>query len=316
MMKIDVLLATYNGSKFVKEQITSVLTNFDKLSGFDCRLLISDDGSTDDTITIINELEQVDSRIILIDNEKKGGVRQNFNYLINNCDADYAFFCDQDDLWLPNKMSIFLDRFFLVEKDYSGPVLVHSDLCVADKNLSPVNISMFEYQKINKMPSFTELIVSNSVTGCVMACNRTLISEIKRSCISNSIMHDWYIGIYAAAYGRISFIDNSLILYRQHGGNQVGAKSFSTKDILNIIGLKDKLSTARISVKKTHEQAKLFFNDFGKDLEPIKRKDLQDYIDSFDKNLLCRAKLFFQRGFRKTGRLRNFIFFLVYILKF
>ncbi|BBQ88598.1 TPA: glycosyltransferase family 2 protein [Klebsiella quasipneumoniae subsp. quasipneumoniae] len=315
MIKIDVLLATYNGSKFVKEQITSVLANFDKLPGVNCRLLISDDGSSDDTIAIINELELVDSRIILIDKTKKGGVRQNFNYLINNCDADYVFFCDQDDLWLPNKMSIFLDRFLLVEKDYSGPVLVHSDLCVADKNLSPMNISMFEYQKINKMPSFTELIISNSITGCVMACNRTLICEIKKSHISNSIMHDWYVGIYAAAYGRISFIDSSLILYRQHGGNQVGAKSFSTKDIFNFVGIKDKLADARLSVQKTHEQAKLFYNDFGNDLEPNKRKDLHDYIDSFDTNFLCRLKLFSQRGFRKTGRLRNFIFFLVYILK-
>ncbi|PLN98221.1 glycosyltransferase, partial [Klebsiella michiganensis] len=131
MIKIDVLLATYNGSKFVKEQIASVLTNFDKLSGVNCRLLVSDDGSSDNTVTIINELERDDSRITLVDKAKKGGVRQNFNYLINNCDADYIFFCDQDDLWLPNKMSIFLDRFLLIEKDYTGPVLVHSDLCVA-----------------------------------------------------------------------------------------------------------------------------------------------------------------------------------------
>ncbi|HED2737217.1 glycosyltransferase family 2 protein [Klebsiella michiganensis] len=316
MIKIDVLLATYNGSKFVKEQIASVLTNFDKLSGVNCRLLVSDDGSSDNTVTIINELERDDSRITLVDKAKKGGVRQNFNYLINNCDADYIFFCDQDDLWLPNKMSIFLDRFLLIEKDYTGPVLVHSDLCVADKNLSPVNISMFDYQKINKRPSFTELIVSNSVTGCVMACNRSLLNDIKNSQISNSIMHDWYVGIYAAAFGRISFIDNSLILYRQHGGNQVGAKSFSTKDIFNIVGVKDKLSAARLSVQKTHEQAILFFDEFGEKLESDKRKDLQDFIASFHTDFLCRLKLFLRRGFRKTGRLRNCIFFLVYVLKF
>lgn len=315
MMKVDVLLATYNGSKFVKEQIISVLANFDKLRGVNCRLLISDDGSSDDTISIVEELVSKDSRIMLIDINKKGGVKQNFSYLINHCDADYVFFCDQDDLWLPNKMQVFLDRFFLVEENYIGPVLVHSDLCVADKDLSPVNVSMFKYQKINKSPTFSELIVSNSITGCVMACNRTLIEAVKKSNIAYSIMHDWYAGIYASGFGHISYIDKSLILYRQHGGNQVGAKSFSVKDIFNFVGVKDKVTTARLSVRKTQEQAKLFFNEFGDALEPIKKKDLQDYIDSFDSNFRCRLKLFFLRKFRKTGYLRNCVFFFIYILK-
>ncbi|MCC2037917.1 glycosyltransferase family 2 protein, partial [Raoultella ornithinolytica] len=282
MKKIEVLLATYNGEKFVREQIYSVLNNFDKISGYECKILVSDDKSTDKTVQIIKSLQEQEPRILFLDGEKKGGVRSNFYYLLEHADADYVFFCDQDDLWLPDKISVFLERFKSEEVSYNGPILVHSDLCVADANLSPINVSMFDYQKINKNPSFVELIVSNSVTGCVMACNRELIEGVKKSQIQNSIMHDWYIGLYASAFGRILFIEKSFILYRQHGGNQVGAKSFLIKDIFNLKGLRGKVKNASDSVIKTKKQAELFFSDFNEKLDKANKDILNSYISSFE----------------------------------
>ncbi|WP_407216510.1 glycosyltransferase family 2 protein [Escherichia coli] len=281
MTKIDVLLATYNGEKYVKEQISSVLNNFDKLKNSECTILISDDGSTDNTVDIIKRMSEEDPRILFLDGNKKG-VKYNFNYLIQHTDADYVFFCDQDDLWLPNKMHIFMDRFNIEEVNFNGPILVHSDLCVADNNLSPINVSMFDYQMINKSPNLAELLVSNSVTGCVMACNKKLIDGIKLSQISNSIMHDWYIALYASSFGVISFVDKALILYRQHGGNQVGAKSFSLKDVIKFSGIKDKLVNARRSVLNTRDQSALFISDFGDKLSMEKKIILESYINSFN----------------------------------
>lgn len=316
MKKIEVLLATYNGEKFVREQIYSVLNNFDKISGYECKILVSDDKSTDKTVQIIKSLQEQEPRILFLDGEKKGGVRSNFYYLLEHTDADYVFFCDQDDLWLPDKISVFLERFKSEEVSYNGPILVHSDLCVADANLSPINVSMFDYQKINKNPSFVELIVSNSVTGCVMACNRELIEGVKKSQIQNSIMHDWYIGLYASAFGRILFIEKSFILYRQHGGNQVGAKSFLIKDIFNLKGLRGKVKNASDSVIKTKKQAELFFSDFNEKLDKANKDILNSYISSFEEGqFFKRLKLFLFKDVNKKGLLRNIVFFFIYVFK-
>ncbi|MDX7359173.1 glycosyltransferase family 2 protein [Escherichia coli] len=309
------LLATYNGEKYVKEQISSVLNNFDKLKNSECTILISDDGSTDNTVDIIKRMSEEDPRILFLDGNKKGGVKYNFNYLIQHTDADYVFFCDQDDLWLPNKMHIFMDRFNIEEVNFNGPILVHSDLCVADNNLSPINVSMFDYQMINKSPNLAELLVSNSVTGCVMACNKKLIDGIKLSQISNSIMHDWYIALYASSFGVISFVDKALILYRQHGGNQVGAKSFSLKDVIKFSGIKDKLVNARRSVLNTRDQSALFISDFGDKLSMEKKIILESYINFFNGGVLNRMNLFFYKRVRKTSFLRNLVFFLIYVTK-
>ncbi|MCC3703428.1 glycosyltransferase family 2 protein [Rouxiella badensis] len=314
MRKINVILATYNGEKYVTEQIQSILLNFEHLPEYDCHILVSDDNSSDNTSAIIQRFNQQDPRIELLDNGKKGGPRENFNYLIANTDADYTFFSDQDDLWLPNKMRLFIDRFIELEQQQSGPILLHSDLCVADKNLSPVHISMFTYQNLNRNPDFAALIVSNSVTGCVMALNRELLIETQNSRISESIMHDWYIALLASSTGRISFLDNSLILYRQHGNNQVGAKSASLGDMLFGASMKKKMEQTRISVQKTRAQAQLFLDDYGQVLKSADKALLTAYIESFEKGIFSRFKLFSSHGIRKSGSVRNVFFFIFYVL--
>lgn len=313
MKKIDVILAAYNGEKYIRQQIQSVLMNFDSLPEYDCRILISDDSSSDSTTAIVAGLSAHDNRIQLLDNSKKGGVRQNFHYLILHSDADYTFFCDQDDLWLPGKMAIFMQTF--AQHNDEEPLLLHSDLCVADGHLSPIHPSMFVYQHINKNPDLAALMVSNSVTGCVMACNRALMEKTKASQVEHSIMHDWYIALLAVATGKIAFIDNALILYRQHGNNQVGAKAFSLGELLKSKAWRAKLATARQSIEKTRDQAALFLNDFSSVMKPEDRRLMHAYVDSFNGGVGARAKLFFSSGIRKNGLLRNLFFFWLYVLK-
>ncbi|ARS98988.1 glycosyltransferase family 2 protein [Klebsiella pneumoniae] len=316
MEKVDVILASYNGDKYIAEQIRSILSNFDKLAGYDCRLLISDDSSNDNTIEVINTFVENDERITIVNMQKKGGVKENFYHLIVKTDADYVFFSDQDDFWLPDKMRIFLERFKILENDHTAdvkkPILIHSDLCVADNVLSPVHRSMFSYQKLNKNPTFAELLVSNSVTGCVMACNKSLIEIAKKNNLTNAIMHDWYIGLLASCYGQIDFIDKPMILYRQHDNNQVGAKEFTLNALLSVENVISILRKAKQSVRKTKEQAELFlFNNSS--IMTNERKILESYISSFNKTYLARAKLFFTGGIRKNGFLRNLMFFFIYV---
>ncbi|HBE9080904.1 glycosyltransferase family 2 protein [Serratia fonticola] len=314
MKTIEVILASYNGCNYIREQIFSILSNFDKLNDFECKLLVSDDGSTDSTVEIIEDLKKSDDRIFLVNKNKKGGVKLNFACLINASNADYVFFSDQDDLWLPDKISLFIERFNEVELNFNGPILVHSDLTVTNKNLSPINASMFEYQNINKSPSFSELIVSNSITGCVMACNRELISILKSCKIKDSIMHDWYAGLCASAFGVISFVDQPLILYRQHGANQVGAKSFALVDLIKTDSIKDKLRQTKKSIVRTQSQAEIFLSDFTTTLDDDKKILLKSYIESFNAGVFNRANLFFYKQFKKKGNLRNIFFFVFYVL--
>ncbi|MEG3132162.1 glycosyltransferase family 2 protein [Rouxiella sp. T17] len=313
MKKINVILATYNGAKYVTEQIQSILLNFSHLPEYDCRLLVSDDSSSDETTAIINRFNEQDPRISLLDNGKKGGVRENFNHLIMHTSADYTFFSDQDDLWLPNKMRLFMDRFVEMEQQKQGPILLHSDLCVADKNLSPIHISMFTYQNLDRHPSLGKLMVNNSVTGCVMACNHELFDKARNSRIGESIMHDWYMAMLAQAIGRVGFIDNSMILYRQHGNNVLGAQSASLGALLSV-SFKSRFFKARDIIRRTRTQAQLFLDDFSPALKPEDRKLLTDYVESFEKGFMARFKLFSSKGVHKTGFLRNASFFVFYVL--
>ncbi|VDR25999.1 putative glycosyl transferase [Raoultella terrigena] len=315
MKKLDVILASYNGERYIKDQILSVLTCFEHVHNMECRILISDDSSLDNTVSVLQEICNHDSRVQLLDSDKKGGVKFNFHHLMLNTDADYIFFSDQDDYWLPEKINLFLNKMMESESENPGPVLVHSDLCVTDENLSPVNVSMFNYQNLNKTPSFTELLISNSVTGCVMACNKELIDSVKHGKIEESIMHDWYVALYASAFGRIEFIDHSMILYRQHSNNQVGAKAFTLKKLISSDGYKNQIKNARDSVYKTKAQAQLFYDDFGLLLNVSDKNILEKFISTFDGSFLGRLNLFLNKKIRKKGFLRNLVFFFIYVVR-
>lgn len=313
MKKINVLLATYNGSKYLTEQVNSVLANFEYLKGYDCKIIISDDASTDDTVSIIEGICEKCSEVTFLGSERKGGVKSNFQYLIMNSDADYIFFCDQDDLWLPMKMKIFIENFHKLEDEGLTKILLHSDLCVADKNLSPIHVSMFQYQCINDNPSFSQLLISNSVTGCVMAIDKYLLDVVKAGNINNSIMHDWYIALIAITHGALVYIPKSLILYRQHENNQVGAKSFSLSEIFKISSFKLKVESAIRSINKTKSQATIFKNNFSDAINPYDLDILNRYIDSFNGNFLQRLELFVCCKMKKKGFLRNIVFFSLYV---
>ncbi|MEE3660422.1 glycosyltransferase family 2 protein [Brenneria sp. g21c3] len=313
--RIDVLLASYNGSKFIEEQIESLIINFKKITEYNCRILLSDDGSTDRTLELIKEMEcRYPEFVCFLDGKKKGGVRENFNFLINSTDADYVFFCDQDDFWLPNKMKLFMEEFQKLDTD-NEPTLIHSDLCVVDDKLCPINISMFDYQKINKNPTLKEIIVSNSVTGCVMACNKKLIDLAKKSDLSKSIMHDWYIAILAFAFGNVRFINSPLILYRQHGENGVGAKKMTLSSVLEKNSLSEIIEKSIKSLTDTKKQAELIIINYGDMLGNKELSVLNEYVNSFSYSFPHRFWFYLCGGVRKFGMLRKAGIFLVYILR-
>lgn len=225
---VEILLATHNGERFVSEQIDSIRAQKHK----NWRLLISDDCSSDGTLSIIRRYASEDSRICVVSSGVRfGGAKENFFALLSRSEAPYCMFCDQDDVWLPEKISKSLAELQKLEVKYGNdvPLLVFCDMKVVDRGLGIVYDS-FE-RSSNYDPSrlaFNQIIALNVAAGCCQCFNHELvIRSLNVADLTGVEYHDWWAMLVAAAFGDIYFIDEPLSLYRQHGENEVGANSYS-----------------------------------------------------------------------------------------
>jgi glycosyltransferase involved in cell wall biosynthesis len=229
---IQILLATYNGASYLEAQLDSLLKQTNKK----WTLLIHDDGSTDQTLAILLRYQRQypDLIEILSDELSFGNACDNFTHLLNASTADYVMFCDQDDVWLPQKIEKTFNRMQALELLHIGiPIVVHTDLAVVDETLGSIAPSMFEYQGLSKsINGLLQILANNSVTGCTMIVNRRAI-DVSLPILPCAVMHDWWIAANVVKYhGIVEFIDEPLIQYRQHGSNAVGAKK---KSIFSIV---------------------------------------------------------------------------------
>ena len=208
---ISVAMATYNGEKYIAKQIDTILNN---LSEND-ELIISDDGSTDNTVKIINEFN--DSRIKLLKGPGKG-IKKNFENAICNCKGDYIFLSDQDDVWDEKKIEAVMNIF-----DEKNAMVVVHDAEIVDCSLKTTEKSFFSYRKSGK--GIIKNILKNTYIGCCMAFD----SKIKNKIIhipDNIEMHDQWIGIIGEIYGDNYFLDKNLIKYRRHESNNSQMKHY------------------------------------------------------------------------------------------
>jgi len=211
-MNISVAMATYNGQKYISEQIESIL---DQLNEND-ELVISDDNSNDSTIEIIKGYMDKDSRIKIYFNNEKG-IISNFQNAISRCHNGIIFLSDQDDVWLDNKVET-IKRYFS-EKDLT---LVISDAYVVDSNLKMIQDSFYKIRKSRK--GILKNITKNTYIGCAIAFRSELKEKILP--IPDKVpMHDVWIGIIAEKYGHVKFIPEKLIYYRRHESAATNYKS-------------------------------------------------------------------------------------------
>lgn len=227
---VDILMAVYNGEKYLKAQLESI----EKQTYKQWHLIIRDDASSDRSVEIAEAFSKKfePGKVVVLKNETASGCsKNNFMRLIHDSDAEYIMFSDQDDIWLENKAELTLKAMKRAEKTYGTevPVLVHSDLCVVDEQLNVLSESFFDYQKLPKQTSLAQLMLQNSVTGCTVMINRRLREYLKMAdCTEEIVMHDYFAALIAAVFGKIIFIKRPLILYRQHGNNVVGASKVSS----------------------------------------------------------------------------------------
>jgi len=241
--KIAILLSTYNGAKFLREQLDSLLAQ----SHSNFVLVVRDDGSSDGSYALLEEYaEQQPERLHLLpkDNDNygaSGGFAFLVSYVLENkailgLESAYMMFCDQDDTWYPNKIEAQLNAMSAAQESAGEnvPVLIHSDLEVVSEQNTAIAKSLIRYQGLEiERNRFPNLVISNLVTGCTALINESL-AEKALPIPSNAIMHDWWMALVATAFGRLIFLDIPLVHYRQHGNNTIGAKEFTKVSVTNV----------------------------------------------------------------------------------
>lgn len=295
---VDILMSTYNGSRYVAEQIESIINQDYK----NWTLLIKDDGSSDSTVDIVCDFARKDQRIkILADDGKNIGPALSFMNLLAQSKSPYFMFSDQDDFWLPSKISLTLAEFRRKENNSDVPMLVFTDLQVVGENLELISPSFLRYQRIShaKSSSFRRELLQNIVTGCAMGGNAALrrkgLAVMGGQAVS-MIMHDWWLALVAYYFGSVSFIPDAPILYRQHSNNQLGAKGSGLFRYLAIAKSTGSLKRIESYLNKVSIQNKLFAETFSDQIQ-ISDRELLTRIAGFENNWTATALIgCFARG--------------------
>jgi glycosyltransferase involved in cell wall biosynthesis len=227
---IEVLLATFNGERFLHQQIESILSQTYEW----VTILARDDGSTDGTELILRdfEIKHPERFRVLRDGFRTSHPKLNFERLMLGSTARYAAFSDQDDVWLPEKLALEMQAMQAAERSFgtSTPLLIFTDLRVVDERLGTISSSLWQHLSIpgNRVDRFERLLAQNIFTGCTGLMNRPLL-ERSLPIPEQTYMHDWWVALVAAAFGRLISLPVQTVLYRQHAHNAVGISGVTTK---------------------------------------------------------------------------------------
>lgn len=298
---IEILMTTYNGAEYLDAQLESL---FAQQVASDIRLRVRDDASTDNTAHVLQrwQCRYPESIDLLLDKPHTGDPGRNFLSLLEGSDAAYVMFCDQDDVWKPDKIADTLRLMRAQECKHPGaPVLVHSDLAVVRSDLTPVAHSFVQYQKLDASAAvLPKLIVQNSVTGCTVMINRTLRALIRMPVVP--VLHDWWTALTASAFGYIAYLNEPTTLYRQHPGNAVGAHNVrSASHILRHLA---SVGQMREALRRTYETAAVFLKTY-EDLLSEEQKDfLRQYSRLGTAGIRERARVLSKYSAFKNGALR------------
>lgn len=310
MNTISVIICTYNGEKYIEEQLNSLK----RQSIFIDEYIICDDNSLDNTCNIIENYikKNPELNINLFRNSKNKGVIKNFEFGLKQASGDYIAFCDQDDVWLPNKMELSLNKIQEMEEKYGKnmPLLVHTDLVVVDENLDIINQSFFKQEGLNVYKDeniLKALFLQNNLVGCTMFFNK-IAKNLSLPFPEHIIMHDYWLGLVVACKGKIEFINQGTIKYRQHKKNVVGAKTYisinSLKKIFNKNYLDKSINSVIIQNRElVNYKSGILVKNNNWFIEALKAIE--------ENNIIRMIKL----GIHKHGILRNIIVYVYFMIR-
>lgn len=311
---INIILAAYNGKKYIKEQIQSIIDN----DYTNIKVWVFDDGSTDGTDEIITEFEkEYPGRVIFYKNPENKGLTRNFlegvlmvsKRIHEECPnqniKNYYMFSDQDDFWHKDKIKKTYQKTVSTEKKYgkNKPIAVYTDALVVDEHLNLINPSFHRSNKLDVTKTdFAHLLMENKLIGCTIMINQELVHMLGNKINEGIRFHDWWVALIAASFGHISYVKDATLSYRQHGNNIVGDQSFKKYVINRLLNLKSQSS----SIDKNILQAKLFYKIYGDILGSKEKEIIKNFININTQNWLSKRITVLKYGYLKTGFIRNF----------
>ncbi|MDP2348539.1 MAG: glycosyltransferase family 2 protein [Gammaproteobacteria bacterium] len=268
--RIAILMPTWNSVRFLQEQVDSLLSQ--TYQNF--VIVTRDDGSSDDSTALMSvyvEAHPEHFHVVVSDGRNlgaSGSFACLLDYALANKNAlglqkAYLMFCDHDDIWFPHKIAVTMQKMQDLEALHPGmPALVHSDLHVVDDERRQIALSFFQYQGIQpRRNGFSRILVSNTVTGCTALINEEL-ATLAMPIPADAIMHDWWLALVASAFGKIVYIDEALLDYRQHDANAIGAREYLRSERPNLlVRLFDNRHAE--AFKATARQARVFHATYG-----------------------------------------------------
>ncbi len=212
--RVAVLMSTYNGARFLGEQLDSLA----RQTGVEVQIHVRDDGSSDETPEILSSYAERWPSLVRVEGGENLGPSRSFLDLLRTAspEAEYFAFCDQDDVWLPDK----LQRAVAAIAGEPGPALYCSNVALVDESLAPLGSP-----STGGNTRFAHLLFENVAFGCTVVLNRAARDLVAAHDPGGAaVMHDWWCALAIAGLGRIHYDPEPRVLYRQHGGNVVGAR--------------------------------------------------------------------------------------------
>tara|TARA_Y100000296_G_scaffold86642_2_gene127129 strand:+ start:1249 stop:2181 length:933 start_codon:yes stop_codon:yes gene_type:complete len=305
--KVQILLATYNGEIYLPEQIESLLGQ--DYGNFE--ILIRDDGSQDRTQVILNDYAERYPEIITIipSTFSTGSAKSNFRELMHECDADYIFWADHDDIWDTKKLRAMLSEMERLEDgDTSNPVFVFSDAQVIDADGNTIFESYFAMKKVDPAVGYrlSNSLICTSSLGCASSINRAML-EYCKDVPEGVTGHDWYAHILALVFGRVSVLREPLIKYRVHGSNSSNPSEVSIANYANRGG---KAAFVRRGVRLRIQQAECIATQYGEQMSADNLKVFQTFLSIRHSGFLSKRYILVRNRFLYSDFLRNVATFL------
>ena len=303
---VEVLLATYNGERFLREQIDSILTQ----DYVNLRVLARDDGSSDATVSILNEYAaRLPSRFrVMPPSQGTGSPKDNFLLLMRASSAQYICFSDQDDVWLSDKVSRTKQAMDELESRWGAdaPLLVFTDARVVDDQLRTLHESFWAHEKIepDRIHHLPLLLGRSVVTGCTMLLNRPLL-ELSFAMPSEASMHDRWIGLLACTIGKACAVKAQTLLYRQHDRNVagIGKKTVSLPELFRRLV---KREARQMQWAISQRQAEAFLRAYSAELSSKHRDLLRAYLQCGEReSRIFRITTFIRYGFYRWNSIRD-----------
>lgn len=299
---VAVLMSTYNGAKFLQEQIDSILAQ----SHADFTLYIRDDGSADDTWSILSAYD--DPRIRLVRGENLGASASFFSLLRDTAYADYLFFSDQDDIWYQDKLSTMLTE---IQKYDDIPAMVFSDFSMIDENGLQTNPSYAQFASLRVSPGevgVDRLLPQPYVFGCASVINRKL-AQLVLMPPDGIEMHDCWLSLTAAAVGKLIYLPVQTIAHRFHSSNATGRKD-QTHPLVRLNRLYSGFAAQAENTKLRLQQADLLVQSYGELLLPHVRKMLEDLIEAMSGGNIAIVLKLAKLGIGRQKTINTLFFYL------